>query len=194
MSAARKKPAMMTVAEFLEWPGDGTGRWYDLVDGVPRAHAAPSDLHGRMHATVSFLLTAHIRQHFPGCSVVIGGGVRPKLRANWNYRVPDITITCDKNAKRQHDVPDPVIIVELLSPSNKADTWDNVRNYTTVPSVAEIVIIDTTRVYADVLVRDALGHWPDDALELTAGGIIRFPSINFDLPLDDAYRGTYLEV
>jgi Uma2 family endonuclease len=125
--------------------------------------------------------------------VVIGGGVRPKLRANWNYRVPDITITCGKNQKGGHDVPDPVIIVELLSPSNKADTWDNVRNYTTVPSIGQIVIIDTTQVYADVLVRNSLGHWPDDALELTIGGTIHFPSINFDLPLIDADRGTHLE-
>ena len=194
MTAARKLPALMSVAEFLQWPGDGTGRWYDLVDGVPRAHAAPSDLHGRMHATVSFLLTAHLRQQFPGCSVVIGGGVRPKLRANWNYRVPDITITCGQNKKGGHDVPDPVIIVELLSPSNKADTWDNVRNYTTVPSISEIVIIDTTRVYADVLVRNSLAHWPDNAVELTGGGTIRFPSINFEMQLDDAYRGTHLKM
>jgi Uma2 family endonuclease len=192
MTAARKRPALMTVDEFLQWPGDGTGLWYDLVDGVPRAHAAPSDLHGRMHARMTSILTTHLDNHFPGCAVVVGGGVRPKLRANWNYRVPDITVTCSQNTKGGHDVPDPIVIIELLAPSNKADTWDNVRNYTTGPSIKEIIIIDTQRVFADVLVRDDLGHWPDNALELTSGGIIRFPSINLDLKLDDAYRGTYL--
>lgn len=39
MGAARKLPDLMTVEEFLDWPGDRDGNKYDLVDGVPRTHA-----------------------------------------------------------------------------------------------------------------------------------------------------------
>jgi Uma2 family endonuclease len=191
-SAAAKLPTLMTVEEFLDWPGDGTGRRYELVDGELRAQDAPSDAHSSMHARVAYLLTVHLDKRLPGCRVAIGGGVRPRLRANWNYRIPDIAVTCGRNVKGGRDVPDPVIIIELLSPSNKAETWDNVRNYATVPSVAEIVVIDTESVAADVLVRDAKGLWPANPLRIEAGGVVPFASIGFDMPLDEAYRDTYL--
>jgi Uma2 family endonuclease len=197
MSASAKKlPELMTVDEFIAWPGDGTGLWYDLVDGRLRAHAAPNDLHATMHGTLAYLLIAHVREHLPFCRVAIGGGVRPRIKSNWNYRVPDITMTCSKNAKGQHDVPDPVVIIELLSPSNQADTWDNVRNYATVPSISDIVIIDTQRIHADVLTRDDKGHWPANPVEVQRGGVIALTSLKLGLKLvlalNNAYQNTYL--
>jgi Uma2 family endonuclease len=81
-----------------------------------------------------------------------------------------------------------------VSPSNKADTWENVRNYITLPSVSEIVIIDTERVRADVLVRGAKGGFPAEPLIVETGGMVPLASISFDLPLNEAYRGTYLAV
>ena len=33
MSLAVKLPDLMTIDEFLKWPGDGTGTRYELVDG-----------------------------------------------------------------------------------------------------------------------------------------------------------------
>jgi Uma2 family endonuclease len=192
MTAVKKLPDVMTVEEFLAWPGDPTGQLYDLVEGQLRAHAAPSDLHATMHARLATMLTNHLDAHLPFCRVAIGGGVRPRIRADWNFRIPDITVTCAKNAKGQHDVPDPVVIIELLSPSNEAATWDNVRNYATVPSVSDIIIIDTQRVHADVLTRDGKGHWPLNPQVVKRGGFIPIPSLKFDLPVDHLYRDTYL--
>jgi Uma2 family endonuclease len=195
MSATAKKlPDLMTVDEFLVLPGDGTGLMYDLVEGRLRAHAAPSDLHATMHARLATILTYHLDAHLPFCRVAIGGGIKPRIRADWNFRIPDLTVTCAKNAKGHHDVPDPVVIIELLSPSNHADTWDNVRNYATVPSISDIIIIDTQRIYADVLTRDAKGHWPSNPVEVKSGGTITIASLKLNLSLDSAYRGTFLAV
>ena len=193
-STAVRQPNLMTVEEFLAWPGDGTGRWYDLVDGELRAQDAPSETHGSMHARIAYLLTAHLDKRLPSCRAVIGGGVKPRLRAKWNYRIPDLAVTSGRNEKGVHAVPDPVIIIELLSPSNRADTWDNVRNYATLPSVSEIVVIDTESVSADVLVRDDKGLWPANPTRVDAGGVVLFASIGFEMPLNEAYRGTYLAV
>jgi Uma2 family endonuclease len=193
-SAAVKLPTLMTVEEFLEWSGDGTGRRYDLVDGELRAQDAPSETHASMHATVAYLLTAHLRAKHPSCRVAIGGGVKPRLQAKWNYRIPDLAVTCGRSEKGGRDVPDPVIIIELLSPSNRTETWDNVRNYATLPSVSEIVVIDTESVSADVLVRDDKGLWPANPLRVDAGGIVPLASIGFEMPLNEAYRGTHLAV
>jgi Uma2 family endonuclease len=193
-SAAVKLPTLMTVEEFLDWPGDGTGRRYDLVDGELRAQDAPSETHGSIHATVSYLLTAHLRAKHPSCRVVIGGGVNPRLQAKWNFRIPDLSITCGRNEKGAREVPDPVIIIELLSPSNRTETWDNVRNYATLPSVSEIVVIETTSVSADVLVRGDKGLWPANSLKVEAGGFVVLASIGFEMPLNEAYRGTHLAI
>jgi Uma2 family endonuclease len=194
MSTAAKLPKLMTVEEFLDWPGDGRKTKFDLVDGVPRAQDAPSDTHGTMHANVSSILQVHLRANLPGCRVVIGSGVEPRVRATWNYRIPDLAVTCGRNEKGSRRIPDPVIIIELLSPSNVAETWDNVRNYTTLPSVGEILIIDTTEVRAELLVRDAKGHWPPNPLVVTAGGSVPLNNINLIMLLNDAYQDTHLEL
>ena len=46
LAYASLAPSRMTVAEFLDWPGDGSGRRYELVDGEPRAEAPASTIHG----------------------------------------------------------------------------------------------------------------------------------------------------
>jgi hypothetical protein len=46
-SGLRKPPLTMTVADFLDWPGDGTGRKFQLVDGEVRAMSPGSVTHGR---------------------------------------------------------------------------------------------------------------------------------------------------
>ena len=45
-SARRKTPEPMTVADFLDWPGDGSGRKFQLVDGELRAMSPGSVTHG----------------------------------------------------------------------------------------------------------------------------------------------------
>ena len=44
----RKSLPSMTVAEFLDWPGDGTGRKCRLIDGEVRVMWPGSTTHGRL--------------------------------------------------------------------------------------------------------------------------------------------------
>jgi Uma2 family endonuclease len=189
-ATARKLPELMTVTEFLAWKGDGTR--YDLVDGELRAHAAPADIHGRMIVRVGAILTAQLDKKRRGCSVGSGSGVQPTFRADWNFRQPDLYVTCTPNTKDFKPIPDPVVIIEMLSPSNASDTWDNVRNYMSVPSVKEIVLFHTTRAAAELLVRDAAGAWPANPIEIDETGTITLASVDVELPVIAAYRGTHL--
>ena len=52
--SALPKPALsrMTVEEFLDWPGDGTGRTHQLIDGEPQAMAPASITHGTSRQTL----------------------------------------------------------------------------------------------------------------------------------------------
>ena len=83
-------PSRMTVEEFLDWPGDRSGRGFELVDGEPRAMAPASGTHGRIQATIARLLGNHLAG--TGCSAVIRGcSARPStsVAAELLRRQPD---------------------------------------------------------------------------------------------------------
>jgi len=82
-----------------------------------------------------------------------------------------------------------VLVVEILSPSNQAETWTNVWAYTTIPSVQEILIVHSTAIRAEVLRRDAAGNWPEQAIMIETG-TLTLRSIDFTAELPALYRGT----
>ena len=112
-------PSVMTVDEFFDWPTpDGSHRW-ELVDGIAVAMAPASDRHGSIQAEASRLVGNHLADHRPDCRVVIEPVTSPD---NHNVRIPDFTVTCgpiDPAARFSA----PVLIVEVLSPSNWKKTW-----------------------------------------------------------------------
>jgi Uma2 family endonuclease len=91
----------------------------------------------------------------------------------------------------QATIVDPVLLVEILSPSNQSKTWANIRAYTSVPSVQEILILRSDRVGAEVLRRDATGAWPDRTTPIT-NGMLDLRSIGFLAPLAELYARTGL--
>ena len=60
--SALAKPALprMTVAEFIAWPGDGSGLKHQLIDGEVQAMAPASTTHGRIQAALARLLGNHL--------------------------------------------------------------------------------------------------------------------------------------
>lgn len=127
-------PSRMMVEEFLDWPGDGSGRKFELVDGEARAMAPANGTHGRIQATVARLLGNHLAG--TGCSAVIEPGVVPRVRGKANMRIPDATVTCEADASGVHAIAEPILIVEVLSPGNEPETGENVWAYATMPAVS----------------------------------------------------------
>jgi len=190
--ALDKLPPTMTVAEFLDWPGDGTGRKFQLVDGELRAMSPGSATHGTIQTNLAYELRRHMIDRRSKCRVVTEPGVVTRIRAHTNLRVPDLGISCTADAPGQRTLPDPIVLIEILSPGNASDTWDNVWAYTTIPSVRDILIVHSTRVLAELLRRGPDGHWPEEPLEIGADGILRLESVDFAFPLRDAYAQTHL--
>jgi len=86
---------------------------------------------------------------------------------------------------------EPVLLVEILSPSNQPETWSNVWAYTSIPSVRELLVLHTSRVAAEVLRRTADGSWPQ-RFEPAADGVLSLESLGFELELAELYAGTGL--
>lgn len=191
-NTVRKVPATMTADEFLAWPGDGMGGRYQLVDGALRAKSPASTTHGAIQANVGGLLRQHLAVPGNPCRVVAEPAVSVRIRANINTRVPDLGVTCAKDAQGQIYLPDPLLLVEIVSPGNATDTWDNVWAYTTLPSVQEILVLQSTRIEAQVVRRDPDGSWAATPVIVADGAKLVLRSIDLEFPLREAYGKTYL--
>lgn len=190
MSHAVKLPIRMTVPEFFEWDS-GDGLRYELVDGEPRAMAPASAVHGVLQAELGRVLGNHLMAKRPSCHVLANPGVLPGLLSAHNVRSPDLGVTCSPVSLGQATIPDPILLMEILSPSNLAKTWSNIWPYTSISSVQEIIVLHSTRIAAEILRRGKDGQWPHDT-EQTTGDLLVLRSIDFQVRLAEIYAGTGL--
>ena len=184
----------MTLTEFLSWdPGDPSGRTWQLTDGEPVAMAPGSETHGAMQSEISRLLGNHLIEQRILCRVLTEPGIVPRVHANRNFRVPDVGVTC---APPSHGLmmPEPLLLIEILYPTNEAETRSNIWTYTTVPSVQEILAVHSTRIEAELFRRSADGTWPAEPVIIPADGILTLVSVAFSVPLASLYRTTALAI
>jgi Uma2 family endonuclease len=91
-------------------------------------------------------------------------------------------------------LPDPVILVENLSPSNEAETRANVWTYLTIPTVMEVLVVNSAHVEAELLRRSADGTWPEVPVWIGPEEALCLDSIGFAVPLAMPYRTTTLAI
>ncbi len=121
MVAALKIPVRMSVDEFLAWtPSDH--QFWQLVDGEPQAMAPPNRTHRAIQGELISLIRNHLLERGSPCSVVGTPGVIPRVQSETNMRVPDLAVTCSDYQTEESAITDPVLVVEVLSPSNQAET------------------------------------------------------------------------
>ena len=182
----------MTLTEFLSWDAeDPSGCPWQLVDGEPVAMAPGSESHAALQAEIGRLIGNHLIDRGGPCRLLSQPGVVPRVRSNRNFRSPDLAVTCAPPGLGLM-VREPVLLIEILSPSNEAQTRANIWAYTTIPSVREILAVHSTRIEAELLRRAADGSWPEDPDSLSASDVLTLRSIDFDTKLAPLYRTTAL--
>jgi Uma2 family endonuclease len=137
MVALRKE--QMTVNEFLRWAKQQPEQW-ELLDGIPTAMSPERVIHGdtKYRAARTFD-GAHAR--VPCRFVLDSAAVRIDARNSYQ---PDVLIYCGEPvAGDAVEVPNPVIVVEILSPGNAmTDLRDKLQGYFRVASIQHYLIID----------------------------------------------------
>jgi Uma2 family endonuclease len=180
----------MTVAEFLAWNPPSAQLW-QLVDGEPQELALANRTHGSLLAEIGSLIGNHLAERSSSCSVVTAPGVIPRVLSETNFRIPDLAVTCSGYDTEESALTDPVVVIEILSPNNQAETWANVWTYATIPTVREILVLKTVSIGAELLRRNQDGSWPRQPVSIEAGDLT-LASIGFSIPLAAAYRTTRL--
>ena len=142
----------MTLAEFLRWE-DGTDTRYELLGGCPVAMAPPAIAHGILALRLGARIDAALRSRPPCFGQSEAGIARPDR--NDTCYIADLAVTCNPPERGQQLLQDPLLIVEILSPGTALyDRQTKVSDYRRIPSVQEILLIDSTSIFAEVLRRE----------------------------------------
>ena len=193
MNAQQKfPPPPMTLDEFFAWDGGGHVGKLELVDGYVRAMAPASATHSLIQGNIVNDIKNQLRGSKSHCRAAPEAPVVPPLRKKINVRAPDILVTCEPRSDSKV-FEAPILIIEVMSPSNDDDTWETIATLAALASLREIAVVQSTRVEVSVYTRNAAGAWPSDPVVTTAGGTIHLTCIDFDLPIAEVYRDTHLE-
>jgi Uma2 family endonuclease len=177
---------LLTVEEFLDCcPNDQ--RHYQLIDGVIVAMAPPAIPHQIIAGNLTFELGAALRANRPHCTVRSQAGIAPQGLSGRNHFETDITVTCEPGGYRGI-AAEPVLIVEIQSPSTERDDhFVKLPHYQRIPSLQEILYVESERIAATLYRRSGDG-W--QTIDLDGGDAgLQLETIGLDLPLSALYRG-----
>lgn len=175
----------MTVAEFLRWE-DGTDTRYELLGGEPVAMAPPAVAHGVLASRLAARIDTVLRPRLP-CIVQSEAGIARPERDDTCY-VADLAVTCTPLQPGQPLMTDPLLIVEILSPGTVAhDRHTKVPDYRRIESVREILLIDSERIFAEILRRNGK-RWITEIVQ-GRDAALSLASIALTVSMSDLYEG-----
>jgi Uma2 family endonuclease len=177
----------ITVDEFLA-SDSGDDRRYELVGGVIVAMAPPSPFHSVIAANAAIAIGQKLT---PPCRIASEAGIRLSWRNDAYYQA-DLAITCTPLKQDDWAVPNPIVIIEVFSPTTMAhDKAVKLVDYRHIPSVQAIIFIATDEKRVE-LWRRGTDLWT--VVELESGGVVPFDMIGFDIPVEALYEGLDLSL
>ena len=145
------KIEFMSLDAFLDWEAKQAAR-HEFVDGVARMMAGGTIRHAVMMTLVASALLQRLRT----------GGCRPTtsdllvVLPNGDGRYPDVTVICPPFQPGDRTTREPVLVVEILSPSTAAyDQSRKLAAYRTIPALRHILILHQDEPRAEVWTRGA---------------------------------------
>jgi Uma2 family endonuclease len=136
-----------------------------------------------------FEIGAAIRANLPNCSARSQAGIAPQGIRGRDHFETDIAVTCERFSRGYRGIlQTPLLVVEVLSPStDRDDVFVKLPAYQRIPSLHEILYVETEHLGATVYRRSAEGwqtievNGPEARLNLETVGL--------DIPLAALYRG-----
>jgi Uma2 family endonuclease len=185
MNAQAAEKRKMSPAEYLALERSSRDK-HEYCDGEVFAMAGASREHNLIVANVVGELRAALR-HRP-CEVY-PSDMRLKVPAAGTYSYPDASALCGSAEFEDAEVDtllNPAVIVEVLSESTEDyDRGTKFKNYRSIPSFREYVVVSQTEVLVEHHVRQADGSWL--MREHRAGERFELSALACDLAVDELY-------
>jgi len=163
----------MDVDAFLAWAEGRQGRW-ELRDGQPLMMAPERAVHALTKYAAQTALAAGVRRAKLPCRV-FPDGMTVRIAARTAFE-PDALVVCPPPADlNTMEIPNPVVVVEVLSPSTAADDHGvKLDGYFSLKCVEHYLILDPDR---RVMIWHKRGR--EEAIETR---ILRDGGVRFDPP------------
>lgn len=178
----------LTPDAYLEWEARQPAR-HEYVAGEIFAMVGTTQRHNLIEGSLYMALRQHLRGR--PCQVFVEAIKLRVAKAN-AYYYPDVMVACGEHRHVAGDgqvVDDPIIVVEILSPSSEAtDRREKLAAYRSLPTLEEYLIVDQERQQAELYRRRGDIGWTHLIFE--AGDTLELASIGLDLPLAALYEGT----
>jgi len=174
----------MTVEAYLEWEPLQELR-YEFVDGEVLAMTGGTLPHNDIAINLLMALRPQVREN--GCRINIADAkvsVSPT-----RYRYPDLVVSCDQRDKTALDaIRYPKLVIEVLSAGTEAqDRGDKFREFRSLASLEEYVLISSTEVSVEIYRRGEGRMWLYTAYQ--DGEVIRLESVDFECSIGLLYEG-----
>ena len=163
--------------EYLAWERKQPTK-HEYVHRAIVAMAGASIPHNKIVANVLGELRAALRDK--PCSA-LASDMRVRIPASGNYRYPDATVACDPLEYEDDEVDtllNPTVIVEVLSSSTETEDWGSkFRDYRSIPSLREYLLVDQNEPLVEHYVRQESGLWTlrdvreNERIALTSCGV-----------------------
>ena len=184
MEADRAVPkTSMSVDEFLAWAVDRPGR-YELVDGDVLAMSPQKVRHAEVKGSVFLALRNAVRASGISCRAM-PDGMTIRVGERTAYEPDALVCRGPRLAGDAVEVPEPVIVVEVLSPgTRRVDTGRKFSGYFSLPSVHHYLVVNPES-------RVVTHHWrgPGDLVSsrIAADGELRLDPPGLDVSVADLF-------
>jgi Uma2 family endonuclease len=173
----------MNVDEFLVWAEEQAGR-YELLNGVVHAMTPERAIHAETKGAIHVALVSAIRSRGLPC-YALPDGMTVRIDDTTAHEPDALVYGGPKLPPSALEVPDPVIVVEVLSPaSRQIDASLKLAGYFRVASVVHYLIVDPDR---PLIIHHQRG---DDGVILTrivTDGVVSLDPPGLALDLADIY-------
>lgn len=173
----------MTVDDFLAWTEGRPERW-ELFDGVPVAMSPERVIHGDVKYRVARGLDEAIAKAGVPCRFVLDSAA-VRIDRHRSYQ-PDALVYCGQPLPGDAlEVPSPVVVVEVLSPSNAMqDLRDKLQGYFQVSSIQHYLIVDPDK---RLIIHHARADGEVIATRIVSDGSLRLDPPGIELAAADMF-------
>lgn len=182
----------ITIEEYLQFENDSVEK-HEFYNGEVFSMAGASPRHNKIFSNL-FGKLAHRLTGKP-CQPY-GSDMRIHIPENTLFTYPDISIICGDIVPSEKDkstVIQPVVLIEILSPSTKDyDRGGKFKFYRDIPTLKEYILIDSESINMESFRINTALHWElEETRDLSE--ILRIPSVDIAIPLTEIYAGTKIE-
>ncbi|NJN62804.1 MAG: Uma2 family endonuclease [Coleofasciculaceae cyanobacterium RL_1_1] len=184
---ATPQPQVVSAAQYLAWEPQQERR-YELVRGIPIAMTGGSLAHNDIAINLLSALRPATRSQ--NCRLNMADA---KVQiSDTTYRYPDLVVSCDDRDRAATDALHyPCLVVEVLSPGTTArDRGEKLREYRSLPSVQEYLLIDSQEIFGEIYRRSQSRFWLYETYG--RGEVIRLESIGIELAIETLYESVTL--